>query len=85
MDAIASCFWAAIDLDSHSSLSVAKATACLAKFIKDNQDQLLKTKDKGAITKDRYQEAVGLVPNPDRHGKSLGEVHRVPEIGVPVR
>jgi hypothetical protein len=71
MDAIASCYWAAIDLDSNSSLPAAKATACLTKFIEDNQDQLLKVKDKGAITKDSYQEAVGLVPNPARHGKRV--------------
>jgi hypothetical protein len=71
MDAIASCYLAAIGLNSNSSLSAAEAGVCLAKFIKDNQDQLLKVKGNGAITQRSYQKTIGLIPDPDRHGKQV--------------
>jgi hypothetical protein len=71
MDAIASCYWAAIGLNSNSSLSAAEAGVCLAKFIKDNQDQLLKVKGNGEITERSYQKAIGLIPDPGRHGKQV--------------
>jgi hypothetical protein len=71
MDAIASCYWAAIGLDSDSSLTTAEAIACLAKFMKDNCDQLPAIKGNGAITEESYQQTVGLRPDPARHGKRV--------------
>lgn len=71
MDAIASCYRAAIGYELNSSLSTAEAGVCLAKFIKDNQDQLLAIKGNGKITEKSYPQAVGLRPDPARHGKQV--------------
>ena len=71
MDAIASCYWAAVALDAKSSLSATEAVACLVKFLRANQDRLLKVKGNGAITAESYQDAVGLIPDPAHHGKRV--------------
>jgi hypothetical protein len=67
MDAIASCYWAAIDLDSNSSLSAAEAAAHVAKFLDANAGRLLKVRGDGAITERSFKKAIGLIPNPDHH------------------
>jgi hypothetical protein len=71
MDAIASCYRAAIASESISSLSAAEAAACVAKFLDANADRLLKVKGNGVITERSYPKAIGLIPDPNRHGKQV--------------
>ena len=71
MEAIASCYWAAIALDAKSTLSTAEAVDCLAEFLRANRGRLLKVKGNGAITNVSYRGSVGLIPDPDRHGKRV--------------
>jgi hypothetical protein len=71
MEAMSSCYRAAIQPDASSSLSAAEAGARLAKFLRANRDRLLKVKGNVAITERSYEEAIGLIPDPSRHGKQV--------------
>jgi hypothetical protein len=71
MDAIASCYRAAIAPQSTLLVSATEAVACVVKFLEANQDRLLNVKDGGAITEGSYTKAVGLRPGRDRHGRRV--------------
>ena len=63
MEAMSSCYRAAISPDSTSSLSAAEAAARLAKFLRANRDRLLKRSGERDITRSAYREAIGLRPD----------------------
>jgi putative DNA primase/helicase len=68
MEAMSSCYRAAISPDATSSLSAAEAAARLAKFLRANRDRLLKRSGERDITRSAYREAIGLRPD-QTHGK----------------
>jgi putative DNA primase/helicase len=82
MEAISTCYWAAIANETTASLSSTEAAACLSKFLRGNRDRLLKVNGKAAFTKDSYREAVGLFPDPDRHGNRVWLKSRVLQTSV---
>jgi hypothetical protein len=43
----------------------------VVKYLDANGGRLLNIKSNGAITERSYQKAIGLVPDPDRHGKQV--------------
>ena len=63
MEAMSSCYRAAISPDATSSLSAAEAAARLAKFLRANRDRLLKRSGERDITRSAYREAIGLRPD----------------------
>jgi putative DNA primase/helicase len=71
MEAISACYRAATASVAGSPLSPADAAVCIAKFVQANRHKLIRVKHNGAITEETYQQAVGLIPDPNRHGKRL--------------
>jgi hypothetical protein len=68
MEAISSCYRAAIPPQSTSSLSAAEAATRLAKFLRTNRDRLLQRSREEDVTRSAYREAIGLRPD-QTHGK----------------
>lgn len=71
MEAISSCYWAAIATEPAYSLSDREVAGRLAKFLHSNRAQLHKVKSAAPLTEESYRGAVGLIPDQKLHADQI--------------